>query len=224
MNPVLAKLLATGSIQLPDGTSAPLHSHIPAFECQIMQQWIQEHGCSRLIEIGLAYGISALYICDALGDQSQIIYHIIDPHQQRHWHGMGLHHLQEAGYAERIHVHETYAECYLPQLWQTGFRCDFALIDGRHTFDQTLVDFFWINRLLAVNGLVVFDDIQLPAIQRATAYVATYPCYQRLALPPAMHNSTTARVRRLNGRAEARIVGFLKVNEDERSHDWYVDF
>jgi predicted O-methyltransferase YrrM len=224
MNPVLTKLLANGTIKLPDGTSARLHSHIPAFECQIMQQWIQTHGCSRLIEIGLAYGISALYICDAIADQPQVSYHIIDPHQQRHWQGMGLRHLQEAGYAERIHFHETYAECYLPQLWQSGFRCDFALIDGRHTFDQTLVDFFWINRLLAVNGVVVFDDIQLPAIQRATAYVATYPAYQRLALPPAMYNSTTARVRRLNGSAEARVVGFRKVDEDERTHDWYVDF
>lgn len=224
MNPILARILATRTINLPDGATAPLHSHIPDFECQILQQWLQAYGCSRLIEIGLAYGISALYICDSIADQPHVIYHIIDPHQQSHWQGMGLHHLQEAGYAARIHFHATYAECYLPELWQIGFRCDFALIDGRHTFDQTLVDFFWINRLLAVNGLVVFDDIQLPAIQRATDYVATYLCYQRLALPPAMHHSTTARVRRLQGVAEARIVGFIKVSEDERTHDWYVDF
>lgn len=224
MNAVLARLSSTGVIKQPDGSESPVHSHIPAFECQIIQQWLQEHRCSRLIEIGLAYGISSLYICDAVADRTDLIYHIIDPHQQHHWQGLGLHHLREAGYGERITFHETYAECYLPQLWQSGFRCDFALIDGRHTFDQTLIDFFWINRLLTVNGIVIFDDIQLPAVQRATAYVATYPCYERLPLPSAVSNSTTARVRRLNGIAEARIVGFRKVSKDERTHDWYVDF
>lgn len=224
MNPLLTEILAMKTIQLPDGGTVPLHSHIPVFECQLIQQWIREQGCTRLIEIGLAYGISSLFICDAIADRPDAIYHIIDPHQQRNWQGMGLHHLAKAGYGERFQFHETYAECCLPQLWQSGFRCDFALIDGRHTFDQTLVDFFWINRLLRVNGIVIFDDIQLPAIQRATAYVATYPCYQKLALPPPSRQSPMARVRRMNGVPEARVVGFLKIAEDQRSHDWYVNF
>jgi predicted O-methyltransferase YrrM len=224
MNPVLTELLATNTVRLPDGGVVPLHSHIPLFECQLMQQWLREQGCRRLIEIGLAYGISSLFLCDAIADRPDAIYHIIDPHQQRNWQGLGLHHLTQAGYRARVHFHESYAECCLPQLWQDGFRCDFALIDGRHTFDQTLVDFFWINRLLSVNGIVIFDDIQLPAIQRATAYVKNYPCYQPLALPIAIQQATTARVRRLAGVPEARIVGFLKIAEDQRTHDWYVDF
>jgi predicted O-methyltransferase YrrM len=199
MNALLAELLATNHVQWPDGARQPLHSHIPAFECQIIQQWIKDYRCSQLIEIGLAYGISSLFICDAIADQPEAVYHIIDPHQTRNWQGVGLRHLQAAGYGTRFHFYENYAECVLPHLWQAGFRCDFALIDGRHTFDQTLVDFFWINKLLVVNGLVIFDDIQLPAIQRATKYVATYPCYQRLALPAASQQATTARVRKLAG-------------------------
>lgn len=224
MNALLAELLATNHVQWPDGARQPLHSHIPAFECQIIQQWIKDYRCSQLIEIGLAYGISSLFICDAIADQPEAVYHIIDPHQTRNWQGVGLRHLQAAGYGTRFHFYENYAECVLPHLWQAGFRCDFALIDGRHTFDQTLVDFFWINKLLVVNGIVIFDDIQLPAIQRATKYVATYPCYQRLALPAASQQATTARVRKLAGAPEARIVGFIKTEEDQRSHDWYVDF
>jgi len=210
MNPVLANILATNQVMRPDGAPAPLHSHIPAFECGIMQQWLQDHGCSRLIEIGLAYGISSLFLCDALANRHEIIYHIIDPYQARDWASVGLHNLAAAGYAERVQFHAEPAEICLPRLWQMGFRCDFALIDGDHTVEKVMTDFFWINRLLVVGGIVIFDDIQLPAILQMVAQVQANPAYRPLDLPVASQNSITARVRRMVGAPAARIVGFIK--------------
>jgi predicted O-methyltransferase YrrM len=210
MNPVLANILATNQVMRPDGAYVPLHSHIPAFECQIMQQWLQEYGCSRLIEIGLAYGISSLFLCDALACCDGGTYHILDPYQQRDWAGIGLHNLSVAGYRDRVQFHEEFVEDCLPRLWQEGFRCDFALIDGGHSFAQVMTDFFWINQLLVDGGLVIFDDIQLPAIQQVVAHVQADPTYSPLTLPQVSQNSTTARVRRLARVPAARIVGFIK--------------
>jgi predicted O-methyltransferase YrrM len=210
MNAVLTKILATKQVTKADGTCAPLHSHIPHFECEIIQQWLQAYGCSRVIEIGLAYGISSLFICDAVAQQHNLIYHIIDPYQQRDWSGIGLYNLAAAGYGACVEFHEEPAESCLRRLWQAGFRCDFALIDGDHTFEKVFGDFFWINQLLVMGGLVVFDDIQLPAIQQVVDYVQHLPGYQPLPLPADSLNSTTARVRRMAGVPAARVVGFIK--------------
>jgi len=43
-----------------------------------------------------------------------------------------------------------------------GERIDFAFIDGAHTFDHVLVDFFYIDRMLNVGGIVAFDDVGFP--------------------------------------------------------------
>lgn len=73
-----------------------------------------------------------------------------------------------------------------------------------------MTDFFWINQLLVDGGLVIFDDIQLPAIQQVVAHVQADPTYSPLTLPQVSQNSTTARVRRLARVPAARIVGFIK--------------
>jgi hypothetical protein len=55
---------------------------------------------------------------------------------------------------------------------------DFAFVDGWHTFDHVLVDFFYIDRLLRVGGIVVFDDASMPAIHRICRYIATNRQYR----------------------------------------------
>lgn len=225
MNPILQHILATQEVQPAAGEAFPLHSHIPQLECEIIQQWLRYYHCRNGIEIGLAFGISALFICDVLQEQSEPSYHIFDPHQNKEkWRGIGLLNLERAGFLPIVTFHETYAEIGLPKLIENGHTCDFALIDGRHTFDQTLVDFFMINKLLTVGGIVIFDDLQLPSIQRVVAHVATYPSYERLDLPPEIARSTPVRVRQLAGGLPSRVAGFQKIAADQRPHDWYVDF
>ncbi len=42
----------------------------------------------------------------------------------------------------------TYGENYL----------DFIFIDGWHTFDYTLIDFFYADKLLRKDGIILIDD------------------------------------------------------------------
>ena len=54
------------------------------------------------------------------------------------------------------------SEDYLPTLKN---EIDFALIDGRHAFPTPYIDWYYMSRLLIVNGLVMIDDTQIKAIK-----------------------------------------------------------
>ncbi|GAB4438353.1 MAG: hypothetical protein Kow0031_20230 [Anaerolineae bacterium] len=224
MNSILADMLATGRVQTPAGSELPLHSHLPQLEGEILHAWVVALKPARLLEIGLAYGVSALFICDALGPQASVSYHIVDAFQQRDWHGCGVFNLNRAGYEGRYTLHEEPSELCLPGLLAQGYRFEFAFIDGFHTFDHALVDFFYINRMLEVGGVVVFDDIQLPAIQKLLAYISTYACYKPLLLPEQFRHHRVIRVRQMMGTPPVRIAGFIKTAPDERPWNWYHDF
>src|SRR5262245_23921222 len=56
-------------------------------------------------------------------------------------------------------------------------KIDFAFLDGQHTFDYVLVDFFYVDKLLSVGGIIVFDDLQYPSVRKVCRYVLTNLCY-----------------------------------------------
>jgi hypothetical protein len=51
-------------------------------------------------------------------------------------------------------------------------------IDGWHTFEQTLIDIYFANRLVKVGGYVIVDDVSWPSMSKAVSNFANYPCYQ----------------------------------------------
>jgi hypothetical protein len=53
------------------------------------------------------------------------------------------------------------SEIVLPPLVEDSPPLDIALIDGRHGFPAPFIDWFYIDRLLQVNGLLVVDDCHL---------------------------------------------------------------
>lgn len=225
MNPVARELLESGAAVAPGGERLALHSHLPAEEGELLQDWIAEHRPRRLLEIGLAYGLSTLFVCEALERLGGAdAYHVIDPWQRTQWHGAGLHALERAGYRSLVRFHEEPSELCLPRLLAEGERLDFALVDGWHSFDQVMMEVYFLNRMLTPGGLLVFDDVHLPALQRVLAFVATLPAYRRLPIPDARRKARPARVRRLMGVPEYRLAGVLKVAEDERDWDHWVDF
>ncbi len=225
MNTVLSKILETGTVTSPDGQVFKLHSHIPQTDCEIIQAWIETHNPQRLLEIGLGYGISALFICDALqAIGNNTTYHIIDSFQSSVYKATGLFNLNNADFEDVYTFHEERSEICLPELLKQGFRFDFALIDGNHTFDHTLIDFFYVNRMLEVGGIVIFDDIQMPSIQKVVAHVATYDCYTLLQMPKPFLKSKQAIVRKMCNIPQFRIVGFKKIATDKRDWDWHAEF
>lgn len=177
LHPLLAQIYATQTVVDRSGNSYEL------FECgvtpeqgQFMWNLIRREEIQRTIEIGGAYGLSSLFICDALSKQPTPSHTIVDPFQSTEWHGIGTYHLEQAGFSF-FDLIEQPSELALPQLLQREERFDFAFIDGYHTFDHALVDFFYLNRLIKVGGIIVIDDCALKPINRLLRYISNYPNY-----------------------------------------------
>src|SRR5581483_667020 len=157
---------------------------VRAAEGQCLQQVFSAPDIRKTLEIGCAYGLSAMFICSSFSGKTGACRHtIIDPYQSSVFGRRGVRNLQEAGLRD-FDLLEEPSELALPRLLAAGEQFDAALIDGYHTFDQTMVDFYYVNRLLRVGGYLAIDDCNLPAVNRAVRYMLTYPCYRFVCSTP----------------------------------------
>jgi predicted O-methyltransferase YrrM len=247
MNPVLEQIIATKQVESSQGQQYPLNSNVSPDEGKFLQGLISDLKPQNTLEIGLAYGISALFICDALAAIPQAHHIIIDPMQSRGWHGIGLSNLERAGHKDLIEFHELPSHIALPQLESKGVKVDFAFIDGWHTFDHTLIDFFLVDRLLKVGGVVAIDDANLAPIRKVCRFIATnrdYEPWRSLSVGESSFKQQlltklspiTSRLRRVF-RSEfiepdtslgllpgSRCIAFKKLADDKRRWNAYADF
>ena len=194
MNPVLAQILATRTVTRRDGSAVPLDSAISADEGAALDRMIRRYKPRTTLEVGLAHGVSSLFICEALSAVGGERHIVIDPGQHA-WDGLGLLNLERAGYAPLVEYHDTLSHTALPALHAAGRRVDFAFIDGWHTFDYALVDFFYVDLMLNVGGVVVLDDAwSYPALRKLARYIATHRRYSLVDSAGAVPASLTRRL------------------------------
>jgi predicted O-methyltransferase YrrM len=234
MNQVLRDILASKTVT--DGQAEyPLDSSVDQGEGELIGKLFRLVKPEVSVEIGLAYGISTLFACEALAANGRAAtHHVIDPFQRTYWHGIGLRNLERAGYSGLIYFHELRSEIALPRLLDAGTHIQAAVIDGYHTFDHTLVDFFYVNKMLDVGGIIMLDDIQYPAVALVAKHILTYPAYQWLAeLPDPAGRTTRTKIRRALAHVmpafrrhwdATHFMAFRKVAEDTRNYDWHSPF
>jgi predicted O-methyltransferase YrrM len=195
MNPVLAEMLATGTVVAPDGSTVALDYNISPEEGAAIQRLIREIKPRVTLEVGCAYGVSTLFICEALAEVGGERHIIIDPFQERGWNGLGLYTAKRAGFGELIEFHGEPSHSALPSLVKMQRQVDFALIDGWHTFDYVMVDFFYVDLLLRTGGIAVLDDTgAYPAIRKVARYIATHRRYAPIDNGLEPRSSTKRRV------------------------------
>jgi predicted O-methyltransferase YrrM len=124
-----------------------------------------------VIEIGLAYGSSALAIAEALvaagPDESR---HLIFDAYQEQFHGSGWAAITGAGLAGRCCLVEERSQIALPRLLDDGFVADAAFVDGSHIFHNLFVDLFFLRELVRPGGLVILDDCNYLSVATAVRY------------------------------------------------------
>jgi predicted O-methyltransferase YrrM len=127
-------------------------------------------GAEQTIEIGLALGMSALFLCQAVLRRGGR--HVaIDPFQRESWNGAGRRTLREAGVEDVVEVIEEESQLALPRLVSEGREFDFAFVDGDHRFEGVFLDLYFLTRLVRPGGVVIVDDMWMPAVRTAVAYV-----------------------------------------------------
>ena len=144
-------------------------------EGEALREWVKREGATRTVQIGLGYGVSALYICQGLlaNGRNGARHVVIDPHQETRFAGDGLRLLDEAGVGELAELHPDESQIVLPRLLSEGRRFDLAFVDGNHRFDGVFLDLVYLGRLVRPEGIVFLDDYQLPAVARAASFCTT---------------------------------------------------
>jgi predicted O-methyltransferase YrrM len=143
-----------------------------AAEGTALRDWVIGENAARTIEIGLGYGVSALFVCEGLksAGHDEPTHVAIDPYQESRFANLGLQVLEEAGVADLVTHHAEESQIVLPRLLDAHDRFDLAFVDGNHRFDWAFVDLFYLGRLVRPGGVIFVDDYQLPAIARATSF------------------------------------------------------
>jgi len=248
LNPVLEEILTTRLCPLPEGQPVNLQGNVSRDSGRVLAEAVFQCRPRLACEIGLACGVSTLFILEALNRSGGGRLIGMDPAQHdATWRGAGLHNVRRAGFAESYEFHEAPSQAVLPKLASTGTRIQFAFIDGWHTFDHTLVDFFYVDLMLDVGGIVVIDDIGYPGIRKLLHFILTNRAYSvvareagpgpnartrakrtlQSALRPLVRDNFTpnAAARQLERQVDGtQLVALRKDAEDRRSFDHFVAF
>jgi predicted O-methyltransferase YrrM len=177
--PLVEEILRSKQVRTADGLATlPLKDSINIEIGNLLQKLIVDKRPSVSLEIGLAYGLSTLFICEALAQVGGQRHIAIDAFQSSMWSGIGLHNVRSAGFGNLLELREELSQDALPRLFAEGVKIDFAYIDGTHTFDQKIVDFFYIDRILNVGGVIAFDDCDWPSIHQVCRFIATNRPYR----------------------------------------------
>ncbi len=132
------------------------------------------------IEIGLAFGFSALHICEGLllNGNPDPRHVTLDPWQASAYANRGLEILEEAGVKSLVEFHEEKSQLALPQFVKEGRQFDLAFVDGNHRFDAVFVDLYYLGHLVRKSGVIILDDYNLPGIKRAVSFFVNNLAWQ----------------------------------------------
>lgn len=147
---------------------------LPERDCDAIRDAMVAERPQTVVEIGLAYGSSALAIGEALVATGGRRHLILDPFQDSAWHDAGWTALCEAGLEGIATLVREPSQIALPRFISEGLRVDAAFVDGSHVFHQVFVDVYFLQQLVKPGGLVILDDHWWPGVALASAYFETH--------------------------------------------------
>ncbi len=247
MNEIIHTIYEMGTVTGRSGKVHKLHSSIDPQEGEFLFNIVyNDSKVLKTLEIGCAYGLASLHICLAAKGRIGASHTIVDPFENTLWDGVGTRNLEEAG-IDFFKLIEVQSEFALPRLLEKNEgQFDFIFIDGWHTFDHTLLDCFYANRLLRIGGYLAVDDVGFPSVNRAVSFLKNYPCYEEHGSvsdkSPKSWKKTVARslmfplrreswakilnptlCRRVFEDPPKQMVALKKIAEDCRDWNWHDD-
>jgi predicted O-methyltransferase YrrM len=145
---------------------------LPERDCDLLRDLLISEGVRTVVEVGLAYGSSALAIGEALvtvgsPDPRHIV---IDPFQEQAYSNVGWDLLCSAGLDEIAGLITAPSSLALSRLVTEGVVADAAFVDGSHRFHEVFVDLYFLRKIVRPGGLIVLDDDWTPSVRKAVRY------------------------------------------------------
>jgi predicted O-methyltransferase YrrM len=155
---------------------------VPERDCDALRDLLVAERAERVVEIGLAYGSSALAIAEALlsvgADDPRHV--IVDPFQASGWSNVGWRLLRSAGLESIARLVLEPSSVALAELVAADFVADAAFVDGSHRYHEVFVDLYFLRKVVRPGGVVILDDYGWPSVRTAVAYYETNLGWRRM--------------------------------------------
>ncbi|MPY97497.1 MAG: class I SAM-dependent methyltransferase [Actinophytocola sp.] len=145
---------------------------LPERDCDAIRDLLIDMAAEKVIEVGLAYGSSALAIGEALiaVGAERPMHIIIDPLQDSEWSNVGWQLLQSAALDAIARLVLQPSSLALSQLVVDGCTADAAFVDGSHRFHEVFVDLYFLRKIIRPGGTIILDDYWWPSVRAAAHY------------------------------------------------------
>jgi cephalosporin hydroxylase len=178
----------------------------------------------RTLEVGLSVGGSALVFAAShrdLGTAAAAQHVAIDPYQSTTWDDAALVSLEAAGLRGYVDFRSAPSALELAALVRTGYQAGLAYVDGSHLFEDVFVDAYFVTRLLALGGVVAFDDCADPHVAKVIAFLRSNgPAGVReIDLSPYRADGKSFRYIAAKLLNRVQMIAFQRVGEVDRSWD-----
>lgn len=169
---VRRELAEHGPPRSPDGAPDFATVTLPRRDCDQVRDLLVDERAGTVVEIGLAYGGSALAIGEALlrAGSPTPRHVVIDPFQYTAYDGVGWELLRSAGLDDVVELVTEPSQRFLARLADVGFAADAAFVDGSHHFHNVFVDLHFLGEIVRPGGIVLLDDVWWPSVSTAAAY------------------------------------------------------
>ena len=179
----LKKIFETNTIEInSNGDITPLHSNTSLKQGYFLQEMFDLVKPKKSIEVGFAYGISSMFILEKHREvQSKEGAHIvIEP--DNYWGEAAEFNIDKEGLLFYLDVRRDFSDKVLAKLFLENLRIQYAYIDTTKKFDAIMQDFYMINKMMDIGGIVILDDCggSCPGVQRVARFINTLPHYKVL--------------------------------------------
>jgi predicted O-methyltransferase YrrM len=176
------EVLARGWVPDLQGGHKTIRGPISVGEARFLAGLILETNAKQCLETGVALGVSALAMTQAVSEIRGK--HIgIDPFQTSEHGGAALGVLAEFGLRENFTLCEGPSHSELPKLHNSGEYFDLIFIDGAHQFNYKFIDFYYADLMLNIGGYLIFHDLLLPATKKLYRHIQTLHRYEMVTTP-----------------------------------------
>ena len=186
-----------------------IEKNITQKEGKLLYKLIKNINATQILEIGMSYGLSSLYILQSLkyfnnkyNKNNDYKLTSIDPVQTSEWNNIGIENLKNAELNEHHKLIEKKSYLALSKLIDNKKSYDIVFINGWLTFDYIAYDIFGSYILLKENGYLIINNITYPGIDKTIKFIEENYKY----------------LKKKNTDIDT-IVLYLKLNDNDNDHD-----
>ena len=163
-NDYINKIYKDWGVKL-NGIFYKINSNISVKECIFIHLLIKIKKPKKVLEIGLATGMSSMVILNALNMFDGEILYSVDPFQKTQWNSVGLYNIDNVKQNIKHKLVEKLSDVAFDEFENNFF--DMILIDGPHDKMAVIGDINNTKRVLKINGIMILDDILHKGVSEA---------------------------------------------------------